>query len=135
MYTYTGKQGGEESSGCQKLSTGNSVLDTLNTFTANSVFRVKKAYGSFLPLYQKVPWKNLTMVKGLVARHQLSFGWLFKEGFLLWIDQVSMWLKNVCCVLLKHTHLFFDCSYSRSILLNWLDMSRQVGCWKLGRRN
>ncbi|XP_019227287.1 PREDICTED: uncharacterized protein LOC109208612 [Nicotiana attenuata] len=120
---------------------GNNDLCTeLQQLTHTGKFVIKKAYKYLLPQYPRVIWKNLNMIPCSVPKYQFIL-WLELQKRLSTADKMAKWGIQVPrnCVLCRadaeetHTHLFFDCDYSKqmwSSFLCWTGESSQVGTWE-----
>ncbi|XP_019223575.1 PREDICTED: uncharacterized protein LOC109205322 [Nicotiana attenuata] len=84
----------------------NDLCGELQQRTHAGKFMIKKAYKYLLPQYPRAIWKNLNMIPCSVPRADVEE---------------------------THTHLFFECDYSRqmwSSFLRWTGESKQAGTWE-----
>ncbi|XP_075098948.1 uncharacterized protein LOC142175847 [Nicotiana tabacum] len=114
-------------------------MDRIQTYALDAKFSIKKAYMDSLPQYPKVYWKSLILSKGRIPKHQFIM-WMALQPRLATIDIIQLWGIQVQseCVLCSTdaeetlTHLFFECSYSKTKwqkLLQWIGIQRQVRSW------
>ncbi|XP_019232377.1 PREDICTED: uncharacterized protein LOC109213078 [Nicotiana attenuata] len=120
---------------------GHSDLYTdMQQFTQAYKFIIKKAYLHLIPQYPKVAWKSLNMRPCHVPKYQFIL-WLTLQKRLTTADRLAKWgiqvLRN--CVLCvsdaeeTHSHLFFECEYSRQLwssFLRRIGENSQVGSWE-----
>ncbi|XP_019224063.1 PREDICTED: uncharacterized protein LOC109205770 [Nicotiana attenuata] len=117
----------------------NDLYTDMQQFTQADKFIIKKAYLHLSPQYPKVAWKSLNMGPCLVPKYQFIL-WLALQKRLTTADRSAKWGIQVPrnCVLCvsdaeeTHSHLFFECEYSRQLwssFLCWIGENSQVGSW------
>ncbi|XP_060182217.1 uncharacterized protein LOC132611872 [Lycium barbarum] len=110
-----------------------------NKFSKGENFNIKHAYTSFRPQLPKVQWRALVLLKDVIPRKQFIL-WMAVQNMLATTDRLVTWIIQVdpLCKLCSigdietHKHLFYECTYSRSIwhfLLNWIGIRKQIGEW------
>nr|XP_016511047.1 PREDICTED: uncharacterized protein LOC107828276 [Nicotiana tabacum] len=118
----------------------NDLYTELQQFTHADKFIIKKAFMHLIPQYPKVMWKSLNMGPCLVLKYQFILWLALRKGFTT-VDRLAKWGIQVSrnCVLCMsdteetHSHLFFECEYSRQLwssFLRWTRECSQVRSWE-----